>query len=207
VPRLTYDEAAELAFFGAKVLHPLTIFPAVKRGIPVIIKNTFNPDHPGTQVVAAHNGNDRRLKAIAFQRGITVLHIRSNRMLGAYGFLAAVFDVFRDHRTPVDLITTSEVSISVTIDDTAHIDAITADLRRLGDIRVEQGRAIVSLIGDGMRETAGIGARFFNTLRTVNVGMVSVGASEVNISIVIADKDLEGAVGLLHNEFFDGGAA
>lgn len=206
VPRLTYDEAAELAFFGAKVLHPLTIFPAVKKGIPVVIRNTFGPDRPGTRVVA-HNGNDRRLKAIAFQRGITVLHIRSNRMLGAYGFLAAVFDIFRDHRTPVDLVTTSEVSISVTIDDTAHLDAITTDLRRLGDLSVEHDHAIVSLIGDGMRETAGIGARFFNTLRTVNVGMVSVGASEVNISIVIAEKDLEEAVGLLHNEFFDGGAA
>ncbi|HNT27489.1 MAG TPA: lysine-sensitive aspartokinase 3 [bacterium] len=206
VPRLTYDEAAELAFFGAKVLHPLTIFPAVRKGIPVVIRNTFAPDHPGTRVIA-QNGNDRRLKAIAFQRGITVLHIRSNRMLGAYGFLAAVFTVFRDHRTPVDLVTTSEVSISVTIDDTAHLDAITVDLMRLGEVSVEQGRAIVSLIGDGMRETAGIGARFFNTLRTVNVGMVSVGASEVNISIVIAERDLEEAVRLIHNEFFDGGAA
>lgn len=206
VPRLTYDEAAELAFFGAKVLHPLTIFPAVKKGIPVVIRNTFAPDRPGTRVVA-QNGNDRHLKAIAFQRGITVLHIRSNRMLGAYGFLAAVFDVFRDHHTPVDLVTTSEVSISITIDDTAHLEAITADLARLGDILVEHGRAIVSLIGNGMRETAGIGARFFNTLRTINVGMVSVGASEVNISIVIAEKDLEGAIHLLHNEFFDGGAS
>jgi len=201
VPRLTYDEAAELAYFGAKVLHPLTIFPAVKRGIPVVIRNTFNPSHPGTTVLAGTG--ERRIKAVAFQRGITVLHIRSNRMLGAYGFLAAVFDIFREHRTPVDLVTTSEVSISVTIDDTRHLDAIISALAHLGDVSVEHDRAIVSLIGEGMRETAGIGARFFDTLRTINVTMVSVGASEVNLSVVIAERDLEEALRRIHRTFFE----
>ncbi len=203
VPLLSYDEAAELAFFGAKVLHPLTIQPAVRCGIPVIIRNTFDPEGPATRIIAGASGGG--MKAVACQRGIVVIHVRSNRMLGAYGFLAALFDVFRRHRVIVDVVTTSEVSVSVTVDESPRLDALIADLAALGEVHLEHGCAQIALVGEGMRRQPGIGARFFSVLCDINILMVSMGASDTNLSVVLAEKDLPEALRRVHAAFFEEG--
>ncbi len=203
VPVLSYDEAAELAFFGAKVLHPLTIQPAVRCGIPVLIRNTFDPEGPATRVIAGASGGG--MKAVACRRGIAIVHVRSNRMLGTYGFLAALFEVFRKHRIVVDIVTTSEVSVSVTVDESARLDALVADLAALGEVQVERGCAQMALVGEGMRRQSGIGARFFSVLRDINILMVSMGASDTNLSVVLAEKDLPEALRRVHAAFFEEG--
>lgn len=202
IKRLSYDEASELAYFGAKVLHPKTIMPAVDKNIPVIVLNTFNPNKSGTTIIKSKSGINI-IKAIAFRKNVTVINIISNRMLGAYGFLSKVFEVFNKYHTSVDIVTTSEVSISLTIDDTKNLKSIVDELEKIAKISVRKNMAIVSAIGEGIRNTAGIAARFFGILRGINITMVSIGASEVNLSIVLAEKDLLNAVQLLHNEFLN----
>ncbi len=201
VKRLTYREAAELAYFGAKVLHPKTIAPAVKHNIPVYVKNTFNPQNEGTLIVSRGSGSDF-IKAIAFRRGITVINIDSNRMLGAVGFLSEVFDVFKKHETSVDLITTSEVSISLTIDENTKLPEIIRDLSVFADVDIAKNKAIISVIGEGLKRTAGIAAKFFSSLEKINITMISLGASEVNLSIVVGEENLIEAVERLHQQFF-----
>lgn len=200
--KLSYTEASELAYFGAKVLHPKTIHPAVEKNIPVVVKNTYNPENSGTWIENS-DSNTKILKAIAFRKNITVINIISNRMLGAFGFLSKVFEVFKNHETSVDLVATSEVSISLTIDDISKIDQIRKDLEAFSAISVSNENAIISIVGEGIKETAGIAARFFGVLSGVNIAMVCVGASEVNLSIVVKLEDLEKAVKLIHKEFFD----
>ncbi len=199
--RLSYIEAAELAYFGAKVLHPKTIYPAIKANIPVYIRNSFRPEVSGTEIL-----NDipdtKIIKSIAYRKGVTVINIHSNRMLGAYGFLFRVFEIFSKHRTSVDIVTTSEVSISLTIDNDEKLEDILEDLDEFATAIVSFDKAIISAIGEGIRDTTGIAARFFGVLEGINVKMVSIGASEVNISIVVDESDLEAAVETLHNEFF-----
>ena len=202
IKELTYTEAAELAYFGAKVLHPKTIHPAVKDQIPVWVKNSYDPDHPGTKIVS-DSKHKKIIKAIAFRKNITVISVNSNRMLGAYGFLSKVFEVFSRFETSVDIVTTSEVSISLTIDDDKYLNQIKKELQKIGDIEVKKDYAIICSVGEGIRDTAGIAAKFFGVLKGVNILMVSIGASEVNISIIIKESDLEKAVTLLHSEFFD----
>ncbi|MFA5512907.1 MAG: hypothetical protein WC313_10695 [Candidatus Kapaibacterium sp.] len=143
------------------------------------------------------------IKAIAFRRNITIINISSNRMLGAYGFLAKVFDVFLMNETSVDLVTTSEVSISLTIDDDSNLSNIINDLSTFATIDVWRNKAIISVVGEGIRETAGIAAKFFGALSGLNISMISMGASEVNLSIVLDESILESAVQLLHKEFFE----
>ncbi len=201
VKRLTYREAAELAYFGAKVLHPKTIAPAVKKNIPVYVKNTFFPESGGTLILSKGSGSDF-IKAIAFRKGITIINIDSKRMLGAVGFLSKVFDIFRQHSTSVDLITTSEVSISLTIDDKTKLEGIIHDLSGFADVDVAENKAIISVVGEGLRRTAGIAAKFFGSLEDINVQMISLGASEVNLSIVVSEEHLIEAVKKLHNRFF-----
>ena len=203
LPAVTYEEAAELAYFGAKVLHPATIRPAVERGIPVRIMNSMRPQAAGTlieQAAAARLGEPR---AIAFKKGISVVLIAQPRMLMAYGFVARVFEVFDRHRTPVDLIATSEVSISLTVDDTARLPAVREELSALGDVQVLGGMAIVSVVGRGFVRHHGLAARIFQAIRDVNVVMISFGASDVNVSFVVAEADAERAVEALHREFFE----
>ncbi len=199
--RLSYAEAAELAYFGAKVLHPKTIYPAVKADIPVVVLNSFKPENSGTEILRQIK-NTKIIKSIAFREGITVINVQSNRMLGAYGFLSEVFDVFKKYETPVDLVTTSEVSISLTIDNDKNLDKIVDGLGVFSKVAVSRGKAIISSIGEGIRDTAGIAARFFGVLKGINVSMVSIGASEVNLSIIIDSEDLDKAVSMLHEEFF-----
>jgi aspartate kinase len=156
----------------------------------------------GTRIVSQQLFNSV-IKAIAFRKNITVINIHSNRMLGAYGFLSEVFEIFKKYETSVDLITTSEVSISLTIDDIYNLDNILQDLNKFSKTEVYHGRSIISAVGEGIRHTAGIAARFFGVLKGINVSMVSLGASEVNLGVVVNDEDLERAVKLLHEEFFN----
>ena len=203
VASLSYAEAAELAYFGAKVLHPKTIQPAMDRDIPVRICNSRAPRDPGTVVTAEGEVRPGGVKAIAHKCGVTILQITSTRMLGAYGFLRALFDVFDRHRTAVDVVTTSEVSVSLTVDDTASLDGIVADLRGLGTVSLEPDRAIVCVVGEGLRTTPGIAARVFATVRDINVSLISQGASRVNLTFVVEEARVREAVCRLHQAFFE----
>jgi aspartate kinase len=200
---VSFEEAAELAYFGAKILHPATIKPAVEKGIPVGILNTLNPDAPGTLVTAHAEGPAGEPRAIAFKKGISVILIAQPRMLMAYGFVARVFDVFQRHKTAVDLIATSEVSISLTVDDPERLPAIEAELAALGEVEVLRGMAIISVVGRGFVRQAGLAGRIFQCLSDINVVMISFGASDVNVSFVVNQDRAEEAVRLLHREFFE----
>jgi aspartate kinase len=199
---ISYIEAAELAYFGAKVLHPKTIYPAIEANIPVYVLNSFKPDGIGT-LVAGNSKYSNMIKAIAFRRNITVINITSNRMLGAYGFLAKVFDVFLKNETSVDLVTTSEVSISLSIDNVKNLERIKDELSEFANIDILKERAIISVVGEGIRDTSGIASRFFGAISGINISMISMGASEVNLSIIVLEDELEKAVRLLHQEFFE----
>jgi aspartate kinase len=199
---ISFAEAAELAYFGAKVLHPSTVLPAVERNIPVLILNSHRPEVPGTRVVREGVPCANPVKSIASKRPITVVHIHSTRMLMAHGFLRRIFEVFDRYETPVDMVATSEVSVSATIDNTARLAAIRCELEEIAEVAVEHDRAIISLVGENIRYTPGIGARIFRVLEKVNVLMVSQGGSQWNFSLVIAGESLKEAVRLLHGEFF-----
>jgi aspartate kinase len=198
IPRLSYAEAAELAYFGAKVLHPRTIQPAMDRRIPVRICNSHVPDDPGTLVTAEADVWPETVKAIAHKRGITIVQVASARMLGAYGFLRALFDVFDRHHTAVDIVTTSEVSVSLSVEEGATLPGILDELRQLGEVRVEPKRAIVCVVGEGLRRTPGIAARVFDTIRDINVLLISQGASQVNLTFVVDETQVADAVVRLH---------
>ena len=203
VSSLSYAEAAELAYFGAKVLHPKTIQPAMERDIPVRICNSRAPRDAGTVVTALGEVSPGGVKAIAHKCGVTILQITSTRMLGAYGFLRALFEVFDRHRTAVDVVTTSEVSVSLTVEDTGSLEAILADLRGLGAVALERDRAIVCVVGEGLRATPGIAARVFATVRDINVSLISQGASRVNLTFVVEEARVGEVVCRLHQAFFE----
>jgi aspartate kinase len=203
ISSLSFAEAAELAYFGAKVLHPKTILPAVIRGIPVRICNSRDPDQPGTGVYFDAEMSPRTVKAIAHKKGVTVLHITSARMLGAYGFLRALFEVFERHRTIIDIVTTSEVSVSLSLEDTSKIDEIIRDLRPIAAVKVESDLAVVCIVGEELRYTSGIAARIFSTLRDINVLLISQGASNVNLTFVVAEREVEETVRRLHASLFE----
>ena len=203
VSTLSYAEAAELAYFGAKVLHPKTIQPAMDRDIPVRICNSRAPHDAGTLVTAQGEVWPGGVKAIAHKCGITVLQITSTRMLGAYGFLRALFEVFDRHRTAVDVVTTSEVSVSLTVEDAGSLDAVVTDLAGLGTVALEPDRAIVCVVGEGLRATPGIAARVFTTVRDINVSLISQGASRVNLTFVVEEARVREVVCRLHQAFFE----
>ncbi len=199
---ISFAEAAELAYFGAKVLHPSTLIPAIERNIPVLILNSRRPEVPGTRIVsdAVHCGNV--VKSIACKRKITLVNIHSTRMLMAHGFLHRIFEIFDRHETAVDMVATSEVSVSLTIDNTAQTQSICRELSDFSEVEMEPDQAIVCLVGENIRYTPGVAARVFSALRDLNIRMISQGASLLNLSIVMADKDLRPAVEALHGEFF-----
>ena len=207
VIRLSYGEASELAYFGAKVLHPKTIQPAIEDRIPVRICNSRQPDQRGTLVGPQTEASPRTIKAIAHKTGVTTVQITSARMLGSYGFLRALFEVFDRHRTVVDVVTTSEVSVSLSLDDNRSLPAIVAELEQLGSVRVEKARAIICVVGEGLRGTPGIAARVFSTISDINVNMISQGASSINITFAIDEKRVTEAVQRLHEAFFSEAAA
>ena len=198
IPRLSYAEAAELAFFGAKVLHPRTIQPARDGRIPVRICNSHAPDDPGTLVTAEADIWPETVKAIAHKQGITIIQVASARKLGAPGFLRALFEVFDRHGTAVDVVATSEVSVSLSVEETAALPQIVADLRRLGDVQVEPHRSVVCIVGEGLRGTPGIAARVFEAIRDINVVLVSQGASQVNLTFMVEDAEVGEVVNRLH---------
>ena len=202
IERLSYSEAAELAYFGAKVLHPKTIQPAIESSIPVRICNSRAPEERGTLVGPQSETSPRTVKAIAHKTGVTTVQITSARMLGAYGFLRALFEVFERHRTVVDVVTTSEVSVSLSLDHATALPAIVAELEQLGTVRVERGRAIICVVGEGLRGTPGIAARVFSTISDINVTLISQGASSVNFTFAIEEEHVKEAVTRLHRAFF-----
>ena len=202
IPRLSYAEAAELAYFGAKVLHPKTIQPAVEGVIPIRICNSRAPESPGTLVGAESETAPQTVKAIAHKTGITTLQITSARMLGAYGFLRALFEIFDRHRTAVDVVTTSEVSVSLSLDDAGALPSIVEELERLGSVRVEKDQAIICVVGEGLRSTPGIAARIFSTISDINVSLISQGASRINLTFAIEEERVGEAVTRLHEAFF-----
>lgn len=200
---ISFREASELAYFGAKVLHPSTILPAVEKNIPVIVLNSKRPKSTGTQIVANPPKTNVAVKSIASKKGITVINIQSTRMLMAYGFLSSIFSVFQRHKTAVDLVSTSEVAVSLTIDNTSHLEQIVADLQEFAEVTVFEKKAIVCVVGEQMRSTVGIADRVFRALNDINVMMISQGASEINMSLVIDEGAVTQAVQQLHREFFE----
>ncbi len=202
VKTISFAEAAELAYFGAKVLHPATVVPAIEKNIPVLILNSRRPEVAGTRIVSesVHCGNV--VKSIACKRRITLVNIHSTRMLMAHGFLRRIFEIFDRNETAVDMVATSEVSVSLTIDNTIRLPEICKELREFSDVSIEDGQAIVCLVGENIRYTPGVAARVFGALNGANIRMISQGASLLNLSLVVAEADLAGAVGSLHREFF-----
>jgi aspartate kinase len=199
---ISFDEAAELAYFGAKVLHPSTVLPAVQKNIPVYILNSRNPRCEGTRIAARVPACRNFFKAIAAKKKITIIDVAATRMLLAHGFLKAIFEVFDKHRVPVDVVSTSEVSVSLTVDSNESIPALAADLAKLADVKYEGRKAIVCVVGESLREKPGVAARVFGELSDVKIRMISQGASEINLTFVIEDDDVPQVVRRLHATFF-----
>jgi aspartate kinase len=202
VKTISFAEAAELAYFGAKVLHPATVVPAIEKNIPVLILNSRRPQVDGTRITADAVPCDNVVKSIACKRQIALVNIHSTRMLMAHGFLHRIFEVFDRFETPVDMVSTSEVSVSLTIDSTKNIEAILGELRQFAEASIEKDGAIVCLVGENIRYTPGVARRVFNSLDGINIRMISQGASLLNISFVVSEADLVRTVAALHDEFF-----
>lgn len=202
IETISFDEASELAYFGARVLHPLTLVPSIERGIPVRVRNSRRPDAPGTEIRSKAASGGGPVRAIAFKRGLSTVDMVTTRMLMASGFLATLFEVFARHATPVDMIATSEISVSVTVDDAARLAEIRRDLETFASVEIVPGRALVCLVGQDLKHTPGIAARIFRAVEKINILMISQGASQRNVSFVVEEKDVEDAVKRLHKEFF-----
>lgn len=201
IREISFDEAAELAYFGAKILHPSSVNPARENNIPVRLKNTMEPEDEGTLITS--NCTLQDYKAVAAKDGISVLRIRSDRMLMAYGFLRKVFEIFEAYRTPIDMITTSEVAVSITIDNPEFIDKIAKDLRELGSVEVEQDQTIVCVVGDFRTERTGSAPEIFEALNTIPLKMISYGGSPNSLSLLIDTKNKIEALKLLSKHLFN----
>ena len=201
IREISFDEAAELAYFGAKILHPSTVNPAREKNIPVRLKNTMEPDDPGTLITGNCILED--YKAVAAKDGISVIRIRSDRMLMAYGFLRKVFEIFEAYRTPIDMITTSEVSVSLTIDDSENLDQILKALRELGTVEVETNQSIVCIVGDFRTERTGSAPEIFEALNTIPLKMIAYGGSPYSLSLLIDTSDKVNALRLLSKHLFN----
>ena len=202
VPALSFAEASELAYFGAKVLHPSTILPAVARDIPVRILNSRRPEAEGTLIAATAAANESGLAAIACKRGVTVVDITSTRMLMAHGFLRRLFEVFERFRTAVDVVTTSEVSVSVTVDDTRRLEDVVDSLRNFAEVNVEPRMAIICAVGERLRADGSLFGRAVVALEGIPLRLVSQAASRRNITFVLRDSDVTEAMTRLHDQFF-----
>jgi aspartate kinase len=202
VKTISFEEAAELAYFGAKVLHPATILPAVQKNIPVYVLNSRNPGNDGTKITATTPSCTSPFKSIAAKKKLTIIDIVASRMLLAHGFLKMVFDVFDKHGCAIDMVSTSEVSISVTVDSKEALPAICAELSQIADVKAEGAKALICLVGEDIRGHAGIAAQVFDAIKHVNIRMISQGASEINMSFMINEEDVEEAIRSLHKKFF-----
>jgi aspartate kinase len=202
VRTISFAEAAELAYFGAKVLHPATVVPAMEKNIPVLILNSRRPEVDGTRIVSETVPCENMFKSIACKRKITLVNIHSTRMLMAHGFLRRIFDIFDRFQTSVDMVATSEVSVSLTIDNTKNLDAILGQLREFAEVDTEHDQVIVCCVGENIRYTPGVARRVFTPLNGINIRMICEGASLLNISFVVSEADLRRTIELLHAEFF-----
>jgi len=203
--RISPNEASELTYFGSEVLHPFTMERVVAVGIPIRIKNTFHPESPGTVIVSRGELAPARVTAVTAKRGLAIVTVHSNRMYNAYGFLSNVFNVLRDTSIVVDLVSTSEVSISFTMDRPEDLERVEKSLRPFGTVDIARGRAILSVVGEGMKFVPGTAGQMFNALGAagVNIEMISQGASEINISCVIKEEDAERGLQAVHKSFLE----
>jgi aspartate kinase len=202
VKTISFEEAAELAYFGAKVLHPATILPAVQKNIPVAVLNSRNPGNEGTRITALASHCRSPFKSIAVKKRLTIIDVVASRMLMSHGYLKTIFDVFDKHKCAVDMVSTSEVSVSLTVDSNEKLPEISAELSKVADVKYEGRKALVCMVGEDIRGQNGIAAQVFQAIRHVNVRMISQGASEINMSFMIEEDDVEEAVKSLHAAFF-----
>jgi aspartate kinase len=201
----SYEEAAELATFGAKVLHPATAMPLVRAGIPIVVLNSRRAELPGTTIEPSaelERMGDSPIRAISWKRGITVINVRAPRMLGAYGFLRAMFEVFERHEVVVDVLASGEVSVSLTVEDRSRLEPVLRELSELGEVWTDDRRAIVSVVGIGLRTTPGLASRIFKAVPPANVEVISQGASAINMTFVVREEDGPDVVRRLQLEFF-----
>ena len=201
IEQLSYNEAAELAYFGAKILHPASVYPAQLNSIPIWLKNTMEPKKPGTKI--AKEIDKREFTAVAAKDGITAIKIKSGRMLLAYGFLRKIFDIFERYKTPIDVITTSEVAVSITIDDDTNLDAIQEELRYLGEVEINKNLSIVCVVGNFSHDSQGSANKVFDSLKNIPIRMVSYGGSQHNVSVVIETEHKKAALVALNNGLFN----
>jgi aspartate kinase len=197
---LSFDEAAELAYFGAKILHPACVWPAQQFNIPIWLRNTMDPENPGTMIRSG--GERQQITAIAAKDHITAIRIRSGRMLNTYGFLVMVFKVFEDFQTPIDMITTSEVSVSLTIDNDIHLDGIVGALEKYGVVEVDRDQSIICVVGDFLVDRYGSAARILHSLPDIPIRMISYGGSQNNISFLVSSADKKRALNALNAGLF-----
>ena len=200
IRNLSFDEAAELAYFGAKILHPQSVFPAQKYQIPVRLLNTLAPNAEGTLI--SNQTSDAAVKSIAAKDGITAIKIQSSRMLLAYGFLRKVFEVFERYQTPIDMITTSEVAVSLTIDDTQNLDQILIDLKEFGNVSVDTDQTIICIVGDFLASKSGYAAMVLNAMKDIPIRMIAYGGSPNNISLLVNSNLKGAALNALHQGLF-----
>ncbi|MBB2147305.1 aspartate kinase [Pedobacter gandavensis] len=201
ISHLSFDEAAELAYFGAKILHPQSVFPAQKYKIPVRLLNTMEPTAPGTLI--SSESEKGKIKSIAAKDGIIAIKIQSSRMLLAYGFLRRVFEIFERYKTPIDMITTSEVAVSLTIDFTDNLDKIVEELHAFGSVEIDKDQSIVCVVGDFNAQTHGFASRVLDSIKHIPIRMISYGGSNYNISLLINTTDKTEALKSLHNRLFE----
>jgi aspartate kinase len=199
---ISFDEAAELAYFGAKVLHPATVLPAIQKNIPVYVLNSKNPTCEGTKITARAPKSSTIFKAIALKKKITMVDVAAPRRLLVHGYLKSIFEAFDHHDVAVDVVSTSEVSVSITAETNEAIPALAADLAKIADVKYEGRKAIVCLVGENLRDTPGIAAKVFGILENVKIRMISQGASEINLTFVIEEDDATEVVRRLHSEFY-----
>jgi aspartate kinase len=201
----SYEEAAELATFGAKVLHPATAMPLVRAGIPIVVLNSNHPDRAGTTITPSaelERLGDSPVRSISWKKDVTLVNVRAPRMLGTYGFLRAMFEIFERHEVVVDVLASGEVSVSLTVDDASRLGPVVRELLQLGEVWVDHHRAIIAVVGIGIRHTPGLAARLFKAVQPANVEVISQGASAINMTFIVREEDAPDVVRRLHDEFF-----
>ncbi len=199
---ISFEEAAELAYFGAKVLHPATILPAVKKNIPVLVLNSRNAACEGTRITSLAPPCKSPFKSIAVKKKLSIIDVVASRMLMTHGYMKEIFTIFDKHQCAVDMVSTSEVSVSLSVDSNDKLPALAADLGKLADVKYEGRKALVCMVGDDIRGKSGMAAQVFTAIRHINVRMISQGASEINMSFMIDEDDADEAVRSLHAIFF-----
>jgi aspartate kinase len=199
---ISFEEAAELAYFGAKVLHPATILPAVKKNIPVLVLNSRNAACEGTRITSLAPHCRSPFKSIAVKKRLSIIDVVASRMLMTHGYMKEIFTIFDKHKCAVDMVSTSEVSVSLTVDSNDNLPALAADLGQLADVKYEGRKALICMVGDDIRGQSGMAAQVFSAIRHINVRMISQGASEINMSFMIDEDDADEAVRSLHATFF-----